>query len=152
MAVRLLYEWRDVEDGAPRFTHTAIDDLESFLWILFWVPLELQYIKSKKPLKPESRWRTSLNSASIEVQSAKGNLIQQLDLAVKTNKALGCIKLFHGLIGEWQCIALEGMIDVEQVLQGDPAKLDLEFHKKYYERYLEAGFKYLGSMPDTWDV
>ena len=153
MAVRLLNEWCSVEDGAPKFTHTAIDDLESFLWILFWVPLELHHIKFKKHLYPEYNWRKSLNSAIIDVQAAKGNLVEELTVAIKTKKALGYIKLFYDLIiVQWQGIAPEGRIEVEQVLQEDQAKLDLDFHKKYYERYLDVGFKFLGNISDTWDV
>jgi hypothetical protein len=141
-----------VEHGAPRFTHTAIDDLESFLWILFWVPLELYHIKFKKHLYPEYDWRKSLNSASIQVQAAKGNLVQELTVAIKTKKPLGYIKLFYDLIVQWQEIALEGRIEVEQVLQVGQAGLDLDFHKKYYERYLDVGFQFLGNIPDTWNV
>jgi hypothetical protein len=152
MAVRLLKEWRIVAAGTQRFTHTAIDDLESFLWILFWVPLELQHIKSTQDLEPESDWRKSLNSAALKEQVAKSHLVQELTVAIRTKKALGYIRLFYGLIGEWYDIAFEGRIEVEQMLQEDPTKLDLDFHQKYYQRYLDAGFKYLGSLPDTWDV
>src|SRR5215472_5656254 len=35
---RLLSEWCLEEEEAPKSTHTAIDDLESFLWVLVWIP------------------------------------------------------------------------------------------------------------------
>jgi hypothetical protein len=152
MAVRLLDEWLGVTHGDAQFTHTAIDDLESFLWILFWVPLEVHHIKFHTKRHPESLWREILNSPVLKEQAAKGDLVQKLTVAIRTKTALGYIRLFYGLIGEWYDIAFEGMIEVGQMLQEDPTKLDLDFHKKYYQRYLDAGFKYLGSLPDTWDV
>ena len=152
MAVRLLRAWRDVEDGDRQFTHMAVADLESFLWILFWVPLELQHIKFKENRYPDSSWRRYLNSTDINMQVAKGHLVQELTVAMKTRKALGYIKLFHGLIQQWFAIACDGWIEVELGLLGDQAQLNLAFHQKYYERYLGAGFKYLGSLPDNWDV
>lgn len=183
MAVRLLDEWNGPACRGARFTHTAIDDLESFLWILFWVPLEVQHIKcdmnkhitcdidkqvkcdENKPIKcdknkdvkrdkhihDESAWRRILNSAVIDVQSAKNDLVSKLSLAIKFKKPLGYIRLCHHLIEEWHKIAVQGRHEVEALLD-KPDKLDLDFHKKYYQRYLDTGFECLGSLPDTWDV
>ena len=175
MAVRLLDEWLGAACRGARFTHTAIDDLESFLWILFWVPLEVQHIKcdmnkdSKcdidkhvkcdknkhvkcdKHIHLESAWRRILNSAVIDVQSAKSDLVRKLSSAIKHEKPLGYIRLCHDLIVQWHEIAARGREEVEELLD-TPTKLDLDFHKKYYQRYLDTGFKCLGSLPDTWDV
>ena len=154
MATRLLYEWLSAADGDARFTHTAIDDLESFLWILFWVPLEVQHIKFHTKPHPESTWRALLNSHGLTVQAAKGDLVRRLKEEMRIGTQLGYIKWFADLIVQWHSIADDGRLDVRKQLLSDQAQaqLGLDFHKQYYQRYLDVGFKYLGSLPDTWDV
>ena len=154
MAVRLLDEWLGAAHGDGRFTHTAIDDLESFLWILFWVPLEVQHIQFKEDLHPESGWRKSLNLAGLDVQAGKDSLVLKLKDDSQLGIKLGYIKLFADLIVQWHSIALDGRLQVRKgLLPGQaPVQLDVDFYKKYYQRYLDAGFKYLRSLPDTWDA
>ena len=154
MATRLLYEWLSAADGDARFTHTAIDDLESFLWILFWVPLEVQHIKFRTKPKPESTWRAILNSHVLKEQIGKGDLVKILKVEMRSGTQLGYIKWFADLIVQWHSIAVDGWVEVKKKLHSDQAQaqLDLDFHKQYYQRYLDVGFKYLGSLPDTWDV
>jgi hypothetical protein len=65
---------------------------------------------------------------------------------------LGYIKLFADLLVQWATIAQEGRIEVDRALLLDESILGLDFHRKFYERYLNVGFKCLGDIPDTWDA
>jgi hypothetical protein len=151
IAVRLFKQWRLVDHSAQQFTHTAIDDLESFLWVLLWVPLERHCVKFNQA-DNESQWWKTLNSAVIAVQASKGMIIQELMEGMQDGTNLGSIRLFADLIQCWHNIARDGRIAVGKVLHGDQTQLDLNFHKQFYERYLNAGFECLGSIPDSWDL
>src|SRR4051794_6914790 len=101
MATRLLDEWQTMNMSAPKFTHTALDDLESFLWVLFWVALERQHPQKGQLPQPELHWWLRLNSNSILVQSGKDSLITGLRKSNASRSALGPIKRVVPLLLTW---------------------------------------------------
>jgi hypothetical protein len=142
MAVRLLKEWDSVKKLAPVFTHTAIDDLESFLWVLFWVSLERHHRQSDELPSPEDRWWSTLNSDDVQKQLMKADIIRDLKLLHEDEDAgFGPIKPFAKLILEWGDLADEAQSAVHRALKKDPACLDIDFHKGFYEKYLVIGFR-----------
>jgi hypothetical protein len=81
MAARLFENWRQPD---PKFTHTPIDDLESFLWILLWVPLERHHGQRHAFPAPQlDEWRSDLYSDDLDSQKQKLNhLTGQVEDAV----------------------------------------------------------------------
>jgi hypothetical protein len=152
MAVRLLQEWDSMQRPAPKFTHTAIDDLESFLWVLFWVSLQRHHRQRDELPSPEDRWWSTLNSDDVRTQSLKDSIIKSLKMHHKAGDAgLGPIKLFAKLILEWGELADDAQSAVHLALMKEPARLNVDFHKGFYEQYLTIGFRHLINMPDSWE-
>jgi hypothetical protein len=142
MAVRLLKEWLDLKKSSdPKFTHTPIDDLENFLWVLIWVPLERHRRQNDKlPLLADRLW-SCLNSANILLQSAKFDIIRDIEDNLEDEMGLGPITPF---ILDWGDLARKGHVQYRR----NCAKT-IDFYKKFYEQYLDAGFSHLNQMPDT---
>jgi hypothetical protein len=142
MAVRLLQEWiASADELDPTFTHTAIDDLESFVWVLLWVLLERCRRRNEVLPHPCRDWWTHLNSHNVRLQSTKDSIF--FALKVLLEEELGPIMPFAQLISEWGELALEARIAVRKQAP------TLDFCKVYYEKYLKAGFSTLDRLPVT---
>jgi hypothetical protein len=144
MAVRLLKEWvAPADESNPTFTHTAIDDLESFVWVLLWVLLE-RYRRRNGVFPHTCRdWWTDLNSRDVRVQSKKWDLLSDIKESLDDQEELGPIMPFAQLISEWGELAQEGR---KAVRRQAPT---LDFFKVFYEKYLKAGFLTLDKLPVT---
>jgi hypothetical protein len=137
-----LKEWVTPADELdPTSTHTAIDDLESFVWVLLWVLLEGYHRRNGAFPNPCKRWWTHLNSHNILLQSTKDTIFSEIKVLLE--EELGPIMPFAQLISEWGELALEARIAVRKQAS------TLDFCKVYYEKYLKAGFLTLDKLPVT---
>ena len=157
MAVRLLAEWlsneksiqRGVDQSALKFTHTGIDDLESFLWVLLWVVLYRSRIQLGSFVDPVDGWWETLNAQDITAQKTKQHIVREIEEQLEMGRSLGPIHLFASLLALWDRIARMGRLAVQRKLDG--GELTLDFQKPYYQEYLEAGFSLLPDLPDSWE-
>jgi hypothetical protein len=151
MAIRLLDEWMSSsKNPAPVFTHTAIDDLESFLWVLIWVVLERYRRRHGEFPELAARWWSTMSSASAQVHAMKEYIFVQIKSQdrPKLRTKLGPISPFAKLILGWGYLAIEARAVLTEMLE-DPLSLTLDFYQGFYEKYLQLGFAQLDEMPDT---
>jgi hypothetical protein len=146
MATRLLKEWQTMDKSAPKFTHTALDDLESFLWVLFWVTLECQHTQKGRLPQPELAWWSMLNSHSIALQSTKNDLITDLELY--NGVLVRPIKRVTPLLLTWGKLS---RMALKEIMTVTPDGLTFDMQKKWYEKYLNAGFTFLEDALDSWE-
>jgi hypothetical protein len=141
-----------MDKSAPKFTHTGVDDLESFLWVLFWVSLDRHRAQTDELPQPENDWWLTLNSDDVRTQSLKDSIIRSLRMHHDDEDAgLGPIKLFAEIILEWGALADQAQSAVHRALKKEPARLNVDFHERFYEKYLMIGFRHLENMPDSWE-
>ena len=144
MALRLLYAW----DTDQPIIHTAIDDLESFLWVLVWALVHiLKEFGTTRNLDIEKLAET-FSSHSIDP------IMKRVSILKRAWKDI----VFGGLIREWFAISQDASFDVEQPLeivfgsQNDncvnQAAFDQleEYCRTIYMKYIRAGQKYLENI------
>jgi hypothetical protein len=144
MALRLLYAW---ETDKP-IVHTAVDDLESFLWVLVWALVHiLKEFGTTRNLDIETLEET-FSSHSIRSIMRRGLLVQQGWEDV----------VFGGLILEWLSISQKANLAIKQLLgtiSGSGNDKDVqqvgfdrleEYCRTVYMEYIQAGQKHLESI------
>ena len=140
---------RGIDQYTLRFTHTGIDDLESFLWVLLWIVLYRSRIQLGPLVDPVDGWWKTLNSQDIMGQISKQLIIRELEEQLEMGQRLGVICLFAPLLTLWDKTARRGRLTVQRML--DNGELTLGFQKPYYKEYLEAGFSLLEKLPHSWE-
>ena len=155
MSRRLLKEWE------TRPLRTAIDDLESFSWILLWVALH----KTDQRTAIEANWLRQLSSDDISiVASCKGDiLLSAIQFQFNnTNPFSHPLVTFLSLLQQWWIVALrastdlgmliskhsQGKAGVEDVLEDDSSRHafyeELEgLSLRYYAEYIRLGTDFL---------
>jgi hypothetical protein len=156
MSIRLLGGWQAQinKDQGPTI-HTAIDDLESFLWLLVWVIVHI--------LKDNTRARNCNPGIKMALQAWTGDLTSQV---VKDPWVEGFWRddVFGGLIEEWMAIFKKARKwlkdeDLSRVTdsQAGPHEEVWDRLEGYcmavYEGVLESGFRHLEgvSIYTNWD-
>jgi hypothetical protein len=144
MSIRLLSAWKKQANRHdwPIF-HTAIDDLESYLWLLIWVIAHI--LKDKESNNPGIALMLEVWSGGLSTQSAKEeHAFSDWDDVV-----------FGGLIEEWITMFRSARKDADkfsrnltQLSFGSPdwvrACDELEkFSREIYDKVLQSGFKHL---------
>ena len=127
--------------------HTAIDDLESFVWVLLWAILQIISKKSEFSNR-ELAWITGLSSDSIL------NLVAHKDsikgLLIKPSKLSNAFIPFKDLFKSWFEYA-----DQSCIMDNGPHLLGKEneyqmYCRGWYEKYVNTGLSHLNEMPETW--
>jgi hypothetical protein len=157
--MRILGDWelqamRASEDSEP-IIHTAVDDLESFLWVLIWVIAHILQNNERATLQNRGiSIILATFSGNFEIQRRKESDASEWDDVV-----------FGGLITEWINTFREARKEVRQHTR-NLAKLSLDslewqsacnglgtYCTTVYERVLVSGFKHLGAIRtySDWD-
>lgn len=149
MSYRLIYNW--VENDPC--LHTAIDDLESFPWVVFWAALHSHDSTSKMmewagELSQDSP--AALKKAKISIRTEIIGEYQALNLT-KYSPFFGSI---YSLLQNWFILAAEAQKAVNSLAHPSRLNDPLFDHTKfvaelrdlcldYYVKYLEAGVEFL---------
>jgi hypothetical protein len=152
MSMRLLDAWQ----GRDRIIHTALDDLESFLWLLIWGIVYAS--KDIEGAKTANRGiQLMLDAWSGDVKSNRS----KLPTAERTWKDA----VFGDLIREWLDIFRRAREENEPLIE-DMSTMDLgsqdwngacnlleSYCKDTYKEVLESGFRCLQGVRDysNWD-
>ncbi|KAF8577236.1 hypothetical protein K439DRAFT_565447 [Ramaria rubella] len=143
MSCDLIYAWSTNTQGL----HTAIDDLESFIWVLLWTVLSI--LKSKGVLKDAHEQHLLFTMCShklSELQNREGILVR---LQKRRHFSKGFSPFSHLLI-QWLEIAQRSAVKVAQFPASNP-----QLFKKYctdiYKEYIEAGLESLSWLPQSWE-
>jgi len=149
-------------DHDVHYVQTAIDDLESFVWVLFWA--FLGPLKKKAPeghLKAsELSYYSVLHSATLEQLARKGNFL--LDMKRKhysyrgdqpeASVSIG-FRMLSPLLMEWLQVAEEAslaMAGCEYKPEDLPGGA-LKFYQNHYERFLRIGLSYVDGLAEDWN-
>jgi hypothetical protein len=132
--------------------HTAIDDLESFIWVLLWTLLHT--IQRHDELSSdEADWLDGLLSDDYgRLAAEKAGIRTQIDdlitMAV-TSKGLSALA---PLLRTWLDLAHESFLLLEMKLKSRPVNDDFHaFCKGWYQKYIDTGLSHLQNLPMTWD-
>jgi hypothetical protein len=155
--MRILGDWRlQAIQASEPIIHTAVDDLESFLWVLIWVIAHI--------LQNNERATSHNRGILILLETFSGNLIVQRNKELDASEYWDDV-VFGGLITEWMNTFREARKEVHQHTR-NLAKLSLDslewqsacdgleaYCTTVYERVLVSGFKHLGAIRtySDWD-
>jgi hypothetical protein len=142
MSERLLLAWYIHKP----ITHTAIDDLESFLWVLFWALVHILYgfgTTKNMALKKQAEWLSS-------------RYIPEIFMRKYTIEDSGWEDaVFEDLLREWLAISQKASLVVKEHWRRSGHEVDfqqgafdwLEEHcRTVYMEYIQAGYKHLESI------
>jgi len=144
------------------YVQTAIDDLESFVRVLFWA--FLGPLKKKAPeghLKaPELHYYSVLHSASLQALTDKGNFLPDMKRKhysyrgdhPEASVSIG-FRMLSPLLMEWLQVAEEASFAMAGC-RYKPEDLPggaLKFYKSYYERFLRIGISYVDGLAEDWN-
>ena len=132
--------------------HTAVDDLESFIWVLLWAIFDLLRLKSHGQYKfssSETNMNSILHSYSYETLSMRNDFGDRLHRNQRMGQLTPGFAVFGDLLIKWLRLAKRArdtMLDV-MYTPGDVKP----FYQAYYQEYLKIGVDQLESLPTSWD-
>jgi hypothetical protein len=143
MSVRILRNWEEGE-----IQHTALDDYESFIWVLFWTVLHI--LKTcKHPLSAvEIHWYQWFSgSPPVLIHTVKVALLSQFrDGKIICSEAFKpWVKIFTPLFNLAETCGGKLQEFVEK--KEDISKLAAEYAQKYCECLIDA----IGTVPESWE-
>jgi len=143
MSIRLLHAW----SCDQAVLHTAIDDLESFLWVLVWTLVHIF-----KEFTTFDNAKGTINTLTQTYSSYDFSKNQNKALVVKFG--WGRAEVFGGLIHEWLEISQRShrfIVNFQESLLGwDEFTTHCE---QVYIEYIQAGFMHLEQIKNysTWE-
>jgi hypothetical protein len=152
MSVRLLGAWINQWP----IIQTAVDDLESFLWLLIWVIVHI--------LKDKERATTHNIGIKIMLQTYSASIVSQRSKEIDV-ECYWTDTVFRGLIHKWISIFRLARIDIRKLSQ-DLIETPLDspqrgfvcsrlesYCMRIYNDILESGFGHLKDIRkySTWD-
>ncbi|GJJ13659.1 hypothetical protein Clacol_007915 [Clathrus columnatus] len=147
--------------------HSAIDDLESFVWVLFWAILSVMQLRDAKFSKNEEQYWTSLRSRDLSTLQRKRDFPDRLfeqrvalleqegqepgDPPVE-NAPSPAFAPFVGILRDWLLLAFSDEILLSgHRLRRTPVAEHERIVQEWIGKYLSIGIKHLDTLPDTWD-
>jgi hypothetical protein len=131
-------------------THTAIDDLESFLWVLFWSILEVIHIHGK-PTSMELFSIKVMTSHDLALLNGQGRLLELVGLQLKLNTASPVIAAFGPILVAWSKVAEDAELALARQRETRTDDELFEDTKSVCSRYIKIGFDHLANLATTWD-
>jgi hypothetical protein len=149
MSLRLLDDWQ----FQSKTTHTAADDMVSFLWVFIHALLFLSR-EIGELTQVENRWMEVLNKVDNlkDMVAQKGDLLQRLVLTSTTQfskKHSPPLPLFRELLQSWTKTAASIRNEISDALEDDPQMPVAEMEvlsKGYYRQYLDIGYAFLAIL------
>jgi hypothetical protein len=133
------------------YHHTAIDDLESFLWLTVWCIYCIIEDKGQLDAQEAYTLRT-LRSTNMDLHVTKPSL----DCLVEEADTLRpLLALFQPLLRQWWRISQAGAREISTLLRSttSPENDTLrDLTLKYFGEYLSQGFSYLANFPQSWEA
>jgi hypothetical protein len=125
------------------YVHTAVDDLESFVWVLLWAVLEkLDEISTLSDI--EQDFFDILHSSDIYYLQNRGNFARRL----LVNDPSPGFSVFTDLLFTWLEMAPKFFVEVTKKKRNHP--LPKEYYQPIYKAYLKVGFEAVERMDERW--
>jgi hypothetical protein len=148
LSERVLWGWISQENPV----HTAIDDLESFVWVLLWTLLHTIQRHDELSRK-EAIWLDGLLSDDYgRLADAKASIRSQIDDLITMARTSKGLSALAPLLQTWSDLAHKSSLRLEMKLKSRPSNDDFHaFCKGWYQKYIETGLSHLQNLPMTWD-
>ena len=148
MSLRLVDIWR----LRKPYYHTAIDDLESFLWLTLWCIYCM--IEDKGQLdEQDANALEVLRSTVINTHTyARKGLLYGLDDEETPHPLLA---LFRPLLVRWGHISREAAKEINKLLKYTTSPQNnvlRDLTHRYFREYLTEGFSHLANFPQSWEA
>jgi hypothetical protein len=147
LSLRVLKCWHHDQVHA----HTAIDDLESFVWVLVWCILSINGSNT-----PDEELRIGvLRSTNMTSHIVlKEGLLQALWESAERKRASSMVQIFGPFLKTCRTITSASSFAIESRLE-DQESVDINeelrtLTYKYFGEFLSAGAEYLAELPTSW--
>lgn len=162
MSQALIYAWV----AKKPFYHTAVDDLESFVWVLLWSVIDILQLRKALENKDERCYLQTMRSDKIKELLSRGTFLDMIEASALAGSASEGFKPFIELLVAWLKLAkaafkamvpcapslAEKAINVAEAIQEGSRTTDtIEFYKGFYKDYVTIGFEHVKKLPETWD-
>jgi hypothetical protein len=148
MSRRLLKTWLN---NLP-YTHTTIDDLESFMWLTCWCILCIIESKGQLQANESIVLRTFRSPHITDHYIARVDPITDM---VDEDSPSRLLIQFGALLSKWNVISRKAAREIKDLLSSSlPPDNDCLYKLtiKYSGEYLKDGFDCLASLPKSWET
>ncbi|HEV7737232.1 MAG TPA: hypothetical protein VGO47_07680 [Chlamydiales bacterium] len=136
----------DVLEESGDYMHTAVDDIESFVWVLLWAVLEkLDEISSLSAI--ERRLFTILHSSDIKDLQRRASF--SVHLVANEDLCSPGFSVFSDLLLTWLNLASQFRLELIKKKKNHP--LPRQYYQGVYEKYLKVGFEAVERMDEDWN-
>ncbi|KAH7909775.1 hypothetical protein BJ138DRAFT_1154464 [Hygrophoropsis aurantiaca] len=148
---QLLFAWGLGEPAV----HTAIDDVESFLWVLIWALL-VSIRRRGELTNCEQYWLASMTPRFMG-DSSRTSILQNMPWVFASGwGASRLILCFRTVIEKWGDLLGPAHLEIVELVDSKPGEavpLDRYYAlcEEYYQKYIEAGLAELSKLPETWE-
>ncbi|KAL0952125.1 hypothetical protein HGRIS_008753 [Hohenbuehelia grisea] len=139
----------------PSLVHTPIDDLESFIWVLYYTLLEFS---PDLNATDTDRWNHLNSDYLVAILSAKLAIRERWTSLKEGNKPAKLpiyIRPFYNLLTAWFETARVSIVKLQNLLDDDDdenERLSLSrlttLSKETYKRYIQEGLEHIPSLPE----
>ncbi|KAJ8518710.1 hypothetical protein ONZ45_g4263 [Pleurotus djamor] len=148
IAHRILTIWKTL--GERTFHHLPLDDLESFVWVLFYALLE-----RKDRLNDTDRtWWIELRDDTLAiVAGAKSSVFDAWTTPLLKPRMSPSFAPFYKLLRDWLRTAQHYKHRIQRITQRHKKPTYEQFEPicdEAYQRYIEAGVKRVSALPVSW--
>jgi Fungal protein kinase len=149
LSLRLLDAW---EFENP-YVHTAIDDLESFLWVLLSSILSILELRNALD-KHEAAYLRHIRARDATTLSFKPATLGQIQTSIRLGEASTTMQAFGPLLADWGQIfppAAEAAA-LALKLSANPMDELAKLTADTFKQYFTTGVSQLMNLPRSWDV
>lgn len=129
--------------------HTAIDDLESFIWVSLWSVLSILESKNALENLKERSYLNTMRTDDLFKLRNRSEILEDLQGQQEVGEFSKGLEPFGPLLIQWLQIAKPVARKVGRFLS-DVVTLET-FLCGVYEEYINAGFEHLVNLPENWD-
>ncbi|KAL0952126.1 hypothetical protein HGRIS_008754 [Hohenbuehelia grisea] len=150
IASRLIDNWQNTHPA--KLLHTPIDDLESFIWVLYYTILEISDPKTL-PEVEQTQWRLLNSDLLGEVSGVKFALLVQWTTrkeAFEDHEYPARLLPFRDLFLAWFETSNVYVNSLTRLLAKKPPSLpDIKaLSEKAYKQYIKEGLQHISSLPE----
>lgn len=131
------------------FSHTAVDDLESFVWVLLWSVLNILRSREALDNNQERYYLQTMRSDDIEKLVSRSTFLRKIMRCDHKRTCSRGFEPFSKLLIQWLGIAQDANDkDVDELEDSDRL---FELCHGVYKDYINSGLDYLKNLPENWD-
>lgn len=146
MSQHLIKAW----NSGRQVYHTAVDDLESFVWVFVWAVFEILRARRITLHPLEETFMTFMSSRNLS------SILCRMDIADYVRRsdvdASSGLEPFIPLLRNWFRHMVCADEKREMLVHSRPLVEKMSICKEIYEGYLRAAFDSLEELPHVWEM